>query len=154
MNDVEDKELTIEERLANAEERLERVDRVDRDLKGLMFFVCGLVIAGVLTVVVSMLLPEPAPSNRDVTEADLLGEGVHCYDSGEERGAARQRALAAIDRMQWLRDHRVEHAGGSLLSAPTAGPAVSIPWISDTPPALATEEWDATRCFSVQYSPF
>lgn len=155
VNDVEDEELTLEERLANAEKR---ADRLDRDLKGLMFFVLGLVIAGIVTVVVSMLLPDPAPTNHDVTEADLLSKGVHCYDSGAERAAARQRALAAIDRMKWLRDHRVEAGSddGSLLSPPTAAPSPPIPSITDTPPTSGTEQqqWDATRCFAVEYLPF
>lgn len=152
MSDVEDKELTLEERLANAEKR---VERANRELNELWFFVIGVVVAGVVSVIVWALLPDPAPSNRDVTEADLMSEGVHCYDSGEERAAARQRALAAIDRMKWLRDHRVESGDeGSLLSPPTVSPSLSIPSIDDTAPASATEQWDATRCFSVQYLPY
>jgi hypothetical protein len=65
-----------------------------------------------VTAVLSVILytvfadkSEPRPSNRDLSVEDLLRPDVHCYESAEERAAARQRALAAIDRVRWQRDH-------------------------------------------------
>lgn len=42
---------------------------------------------------------------RDDTVEALLTPGVHCFDSHEEMAAARQRALAAIDRINWAIDN-------------------------------------------------
>lgn len=42
---------------------------------------------------------------RDDTVEALLTPGVHCFDSHEEMAAARQRALAAIDRINWPIDN-------------------------------------------------
>jgi len=147
-----DGEATVEERLAAADRRIQALDR---DVKVLGILVVGLVVAGVITWVLNELVfSHPAPSNRDATEADLLAGGVHCYDSPEERAAARQRALAAIDRMEWEREVRTEPEGGGQMwgTVPPIGPN-EIPWILDSPANLASLNADPALCFSVQYLP-
>lgn len=145
-------EATVEERLAGADRRIQALDR---DVKVLGILVVGLVVAGVVSWVLNELaFSHPAPSNRDATEADLLTGGVHCYDSPEERAAARQRALAAIDRMEWERELRTEPGGGGQIwgTAAPIGPN-EIPSIWDSPANLASLNADPALCFSVQYLP-
>jgi hypothetical protein len=137
MTDIEQVERTVEERLEAAEDR---IASLHRDVKALWIFVAMVVVAGVVVAAASPFLPQPQPSNRDATEQDLLSTGVHCYDSSEERAAARQRALAAIERMKWQQDHLVDQPRED-----------SIPWIVDTAPSSSSESWDGTRCFSVVY---
>ncbi|OFJ50925.1 hypothetical protein BEL07_25500 [Mycolicibacterium grossiae] len=148
---VEREERTVEERLENAEKR---IARLDREVKELWYFVVALMGLGVVAVVIWSLWPAPQPSNRDATEQELLSEGVHCYDSSEERAAARQRALAAVERMQWQQDHLVEQAReDSTPMVPVLPPALSIPSIVDTAPSSSEESWDGALCFSVEYMP-
>lgn len=144
-------EATVEERLAAADRRIQALDR---DVKVLGILVVGLVVAGVIAWVLNELaFSHPAPSNRDATEADLLTGGVHCYDSPEERAAARQRALAAIDRMEWERKLRTEPEGGQMWgTAAPIGPN-EIPSIWDSPANLSSLNADPALCFSVQYLP-
>lgn len=146
---VEQDERTVEERLEKAESRIEALNR---DVKALWIFVAMLVVAGIVVAAASPFLPEPQPSNRDATEQELLSAGVHCYDSSEERAAARQRALAAIERMTWQQDHLVDQAReGSMPMVPVLPPSLSIPWLVDTAPPSSPESWDGARCFSVVY---
>lgn len=143
---------TVDERLAAADTRIQALDR---DVKVLGILVVGLVVAGVVSWVVNELVfSHPAPSNRDATEADLLTAGVHCYDSPEERAAARQRALAAIDRMEWERKLRTAPQGDGQMwgTAPPIGPD-EMPSIWDSPANLASLNADPALCFSVQYLP-
>lgn len=145
-------EATVEERLAAAETR---VQALKRDVTVLGVFMLGVVAAAVVSFVLSELVfSHPAPSNRDATEADLLTGGVHCYDSPEERAAARQRALAAIDRMEWEREMRAEPQGDGQMwgTVPPIG-ANEIPSIWDSPANLASLNADPALCFSVQYLP-
>lgn len=142
----------MEERLAAADRRIQALDR---DVKVLGILVVGLIVAGVITWVLNELVfSHPAPSNRDATEADLLAGGVHCYDSPEERAAARQRALAAIDRMEWARELRTELQGDGQMwgTAPPVDPG-EIPSIWDSPENLTSLNVDPALCFSVQYLP-
>lgn len=142
----------MEERLAAADRRIQALDR---DVKVLGILVVGLIVAGAITWVLNELVfSHPAPSNRDATEADLLAGGVHCYDSAEERAAARQRALAAIDRMEWQRQlHTASQGDGQMWgTAPPMGPG-EIPSIGDSPENLTLLNADPALCFSVQYLP-
>jgi hypothetical protein len=150
MTDIEQVERTVEERLEAAEDR---IASLHRDVKALWIFVAMVVVAGVVVAAASPFLPQPQPSNRDATEQDLLSTGVHCYDSSEERAAARQRALAAIERMKWQQDHLVDQPREDSTSMVPALPPtpLSIPWIVDTAPSSSSESWDGTRCFSVVY---
>lgn len=151
MTDVEQDELTVEERLENAEKR---IAGLDRDVRDLWYFIAAVMGLGVLAVAIWSLWPAPQPSNRDATEQELLSEGVHCYDSSEERAAARQRALAAIERMKWQQDFLIDQSReDSTLLAPVLPPSLSIPSIVDTAPSSSAESWDAARCFSVEYMP-
>ncbi|MDZ7883686.1 MAG: hypothetical protein U5N53_12550 [Mycobacterium sp.] len=45
--------------------------------------------------------PQPSPTTADDTLESLLRPGPHCYPSAAEMAPARQRALAATDRMRW-----------------------------------------------------
>ncbi len=146
---MEQVEQTVEERLEKAESRIEALNR---DVKALWIFVAMLVVAGVVVIAASPFLPQPQPSNRDATERELLSDGVHCYDSSEERAAARQRALAAIERMTWQQDHLVEQSReDSMPMVPVLPPSLSIPWVVDTAPPSSPESWDGALCFSVVY---
>ena len=146
---VEQEEQTVEERLDKAESRIEALKG---DVKALWIIIVLLVLSGIVAVVVSPLLPQSQPSNRDATEQDLLSEGVHCYDSTEERAAARQRALAAVERMKWQQDHLVEQSReDSMPMVPVLPPTLSIPWVVVTAPPSSPESWDGALCFSVEY---
>ena len=48
--------------------------------------------------------PQPGPATGDDTVEALLRPGPHCYTSTAELAAARQRALAATDRIRWEQD--------------------------------------------------
>lgn len=48
--------------------------------------------------------PQPGPTTDDDTVEALLRPGPHCYTSAAEMTAARQRALAATDRIRWEQD--------------------------------------------------
>ncbi len=149
VTEVEQTEPTVEERLETAESR---IVALNRDLKALWIFVVSLVGAGVVVIAASEFLPEPQPSNRDATEQELLSNGVHCYDSSEERAAARQRALASIERMKWQQDQLVDQSReASMPMVPVLPPSLSIPWVVDTPSPSSPESWDRARCFSVVY---
>lgn len=142
-------DLTVEERLEAAEKR---TASLNRDVWGLAWGLVALVAAAVFTLVVNELwFAHPAPSNRDASESDLLEGGVHCYDSPEERAAARQRALAAIDRMKWEQELRNRPQGdGPLWVSAQDGPS-NIPFLLDSPANLASLDADPALCFSVQY---
>jgi hypothetical protein len=149
VTEVEQEERTVEERLEDAEKRLAALDH---DLKGVWYFIAFMVVVAGVVYGVSTFRAEPQPSNRDATEQELLSEGVHCYDSSEERAAARQRALAAVERMKWQQDRLVEQSGeDSTLLVPVLPPTLDIPSIVDTAPPSSPESWDAVRCFSVEY---
>lgn len=127
----------------------EKVTKVKRELVQLYWLLGGAVAAAVVVIlfVGHWKPPEPEPSNHDGTVEDLLSEGVHCYDSAPERAAARQRALAAIDRITWERDHPepAEYPLGSPGPLPT-----KVASVVDTVPQ--GESWDAKRCFQITYT--
>lgn len=149
VTDVEQEEQTVEERLEKAEKR---IAGLDRDVRDLWYFLVALMGLGVVAAIISSFWPAPQPSNRDATEQELLSERVHCYDSSEERAAARQRALAAVERMQWQQNHLVDQAReDSMPMVPVLPPTLSIPSIVDTAPPSSSESWDGARCFSVEY---
>lgn len=139
----------------NTDERLDaldkRIDRVGRDVSyigwALAAFVASVIVAVVLDAFIGPR-SEPNPTNHDRTVQELLSAGVHCYDSAEERAAARQRALAAIDRMQ--ADHPQGFYDPNQLSAT---PSPAIPSIWDAPAPNAADPWDGKRCFEVHYLP-
>lgn len=145
---------TVEERLEAAERRIEALDR---DVKVFGFLLLGLVVAAAVVALLNELVfPHPAPTNRDATEDELLTAGMHCYDSPEERASARQRALAAIERMQWEGgEMRSQPQGdGQMWGTAPAGPN-EIPSIWDSPESVKSIDADAdpALCFSVQYLP-
>jgi hypothetical protein len=142
-SELEESEVTLEERLAAAEEKIESLKR---DVSQLGWGIFALVAAALVVVVLNGLVGdqlEPNPSNHDLKVEDLLSKGVHCYDSTQERAAARQRALAAIDRIQWEQDHP-EPADPMFGSRP---PPVKVPAIWDDAPQ--GESWDPSSCFEV-----
>lgn len=88
------------------------------------------------------------PSDRDLTEADLLKAGLHCFSGPAEMGAARQRALAAIDRYRWenkLESERIERGGRNfqMWGPPEAKFPEGLLAISKP------SSEDASRCFDV-----
>ena len=150
-------ELTTEERLDTLDTRIEAsekaVDHVRRDVSSIWWAFAAFAAAVIVAVVLDAFMShssEPKPTNHDRTVQDLLSTGVHCYDSAEERAAARQRALAAIDRMQWQADHPPASDNPDWL--PQA-PSPSIPSIWDDPAPSAADPWDPKRCFEVHYLP-
>ncbi|AGB27311.1 hypothetical protein Mycsm_07217 (plasmid) [Mycobacterium sp. JS623] len=141
---------TTDERLDALDKRIERVGR---DVSYIGWALAAFVASVILAVVLDAFLgprTEPKPTNHDQTVQDLLSAGVHCYDSAEERAAARQRALAAIDRMQWQADHPPTSDNPDWL--PPA-PSPAIPSIWDDPSPNGADSWDAKRCFEVHYLP-
>lgn len=146
MTAVEDSERTVEERLGVAERKIEAVER---DVSTMGWAIGGAALMAVIIAVVMQLVggQEPKPSNRDATLDELLSKGEHCYDSAPERAAARQRALAAIDRIKWDNAHPETPADPMWGSAPSA----PVPSVWDTPPQ--SESWDSARCFEIMYTP-
>lgn len=92
----------------------------------------GLILAGVIvTIVVTSLWSNTPPTTADDNLDHLLAPGTHCYHSSEEMAAARQRALAAIDRLQWDREHPSTDTSEH-------GPYYSPPALTHAPPPLPT----------------
>lgn len=147
-NDTQVK-LTVEERLAKAEEKI-------ADLKTELTRVFWLVVVVFLLllgfIAFALTVPrssEPTPSNPDASLQDLMHKGVHCYDSAQERGAARQRALAEIERATWTDKWEAAHPDpGAYPAFGLDGPPPSLePSVRDTP--MDGASWDAARCFEV-----
>ncbi|MEN4449141.1 MAG: hypothetical protein EKK51_09830 [Mycolicibacterium sp.] len=147
-------EPTLEGRLAAAESEIETLKTQVSQSKDELFQVKVVVIAiifmGIAMLVGAAFLdgrPGPMPSNHDASVEQLLRPGVHCYDSAQERGAARQRALEAIDRKRWEYDWALEHppVGGYPLSAPGPAPVKQLE-VWDTPRGAS---WDAALCFEI-----
>ncbi|WP_155250279.1 hypothetical protein [Mycobacterium intracellulare] len=96
---------------------------------------------------------QAAPSELDQAEADLLKVGLHCFSGPAELGAARQRALAAIDRYRWQdrfeREQRVNSGRDSrMLGGSPSRPEghLSI----GKPPG----DKDASKCFDIELPPW
>ncbi|CAA0126531.1 Uncharacterised protein [Mycolicibacterium vanbaalenii] len=100
-----------------------------REINALGILVVLMLAGGIIVAIVGALWSGSSPTTADDDLDQLLAPGTHCYRSSEEMAAARQRALAAIDRLQWDRDHRssddTEH-----------GPYYSPPALTQAPPAL------------------
>lgn len=151
MDDDTQVEPTIEERLAALEKQ---VVVLKVELPRLFWFVVAIFIAVlVLFLVFVWSAPrssDPAPSNHDASLQELMTKRVHCYDSVQERGAARQRVLAEIDRAEWA--DKWEAAHPPVGAYPPFGldgpPPVIEPSVWDTP--MAGASWDATRCFEIK----
>lgn len=143
-------ELTVEQRLTAAEAK---ITELKRDLNQTAALLFGLLAAAALCVVLYDVFggkSEPTPSNHDASVEELLStDRPHCYDSAEERAAARQRALAAIDQIRWQRDHQATVAQPENYSMvpPNVPPPVKLPTVIDVPPPGAS--WNATRCFEI-----
>lgn len=144
-------ELTVEQRLTAAETKITELKRDLNQTAGLLF---GLLAAAVLCVVLYDVFggkSEPPPSNHDASLEELLStDRPHCYDSAEERAAARQRALAAIDQIRWQRDHEaasVPQRENYSMVPPNVPPPVKLPTVIDVPPPGAS--WNANRCFEI-----
>lgn len=166
--DIDNAPKTVEQRLADLEEqgRNQRASfkRTERDL--------WIAIAGVVgALVVSMIAIAVSSNNRNVSTRDdnldaLLTEGAHCYSSSEEMAASRQRALAAIDRINWDRSHpaptTTESHPDPMLSnelggtPPVTTPRKTISVVKGTYPGLKrlddTVDVDDSLCFGVQVS--
>lgn len=78
----------------------------DRDTRDLWIFVVAMIVMGSFAVILNTLFPGTSEAlTRDDDVDALLAPGVHCFDSHEEMAAARQRALAAIHRINWQIEH-------------------------------------------------
>ncbi|AGC60994.1 hypothetical protein MULP_00965 [Mycobacterium liflandii 128FXT] len=141
---------TVEQRLEAAEKR---IAELKKDVKETTWLLLGFVAAAVLCWILYDGFggkSEPPPSNRDARVEDLLSaDHPHCYDSAEERAAARQRALAAIDEIHWQRDHSdiTNPTENYSMVPPPSPPSLKLPSVIDTPPPGAS--WDANRCFAI-----
>ncbi|ULP45908.1 hypothetical protein [Mycolicibacter virginiensis] len=134
-----------------------KINLLERELWAV---VIALVIGWVVIGLWLTFQKPPQPTAGDYTESELLREGPHCYGSPEEMAAARQRALAAIDRQEWERKHLAALDPRSdkeiQMHGPSVAPPATVPSIVKigTPPdASADFEVDASRCFKVIYSP-
>lgn len=147
---VHDTEAAVETRVAALEKGLTAARKDFNQLIWLLGFMA--VGAGIWAAASSTWSPAtPAPTNRDTSLEALLSSGVHCYDSTEERAAARQRALAAIDRMTWQEKWDTDHAD-PLPNGFGNPPPAPLPSITDSPPA--GKSWDAAKCFEISTSRF
>lgn len=68
-----------------------------------------------------------------------------------QRAAARQRVLAAIDRMTWEQELRNRPQGDGQMWGTAPVDPTSIPAIWDAPENLAPLDADPALCLSVQY---
>lgn len=104
---IRDKEPLTLDRLA---ERLDEAERNQKAAHKHTFKESAWVSVGVglcavfVTLLTLELWPQPGPTTTDDSLASLLRPGPHCYNSPAEMAAARQRALAATDRMSWEQD--------------------------------------------------
>lgn len=102
---------------------------LSREINALGILVVLILAGGIIVAFVGAFWSSSSPTTADDDLDQLLAPGTHCYRSSEEMAAARQRALAAIDRLQWEREHRssddTEH-----------GPYYSPPALTQAPPAL------------------
>lgn len=138
----------------------------DRDTRDLWIFVVAMIVMGSFAVILNTLFPGTSEAlTRDDDVDALLAPGVHCFDSHEEMAAARQRALAAIHRINW----QIEHPAPAS-TAPNPYPmfhiqpydppaATAVPSrlavVDATQPGLAKRDdraVDASTCFGITTS--
>lgn len=97
--------LSVEEQLEALRSELDSMKSKHRELSWVVVGAIATALVCVFVLVVQETFFQPDPTDRDTTEAELLSSGRHCYEAPEEMMAARQRALAAIDRIAWEREH-------------------------------------------------
>jgi len=150
---------TIDDRLAAAESEIGALKGEVSQWKDItaqlrvvvaVMFCVGAVLVG--TVIWNWFVPGRQggqPANPDASVEQLLRQGVHCYGSAQERAVARQRALEAIERIEWAGKWDSSHppAGGYPIGAPGPVP-VKAPVVRDIPPVGASS-WDAATCFEI-----
>lgn len=78
---------------------------LSREINALGILVVLILAGAIIVVFVAAFWSGSSPTTADDDLDQLLAPGTHCYHSSEEMAAARQRALAAIDRLQWEREH-------------------------------------------------
>lgn len=139
---------SVEQRLSVAEAKIAWLERESKHLVWVIVAVAGF---GILMFIAVSLWPVtgPPPTDRDATLEELLADGVHCYDSAQERGAARQRALAAIDRIKWEREREQQESADSLWGTQ---PSAKLPSLREKP--IDGESWDEALCFRISYDRF
>ncbi|PQM44869.1 hypothetical protein C1Y40_04971 [Mycobacterium talmoniae] len=96
----------------------------------------------------------PEPTDRDQALSELLQARVHCYDSPSEMAAARQRALAAIDRYRWQNRFDAEQHPRPEAEIQMWGPDPIHPEgeLSIAKPTSASDT-DVSRCFEIMPPP-
>lgn len=96
---------------------------------------------------------QAAPSERDQTEAELLKVGLHCFSGAAELGAARQRALAAIDRYRWQDRFEREQSVNTGRDSRMLGVSPSRPegHLSIRKPP---NDKDPSECFDIELPPW
>lgn len=103
-----------------------------REINALGILVVLILAGAITTAFVGAFWSGSSPTTADDDLDQLLAPGTHCYHSSEEMAAARQRALAAIDRLQWDREHPSRDDDSE------HGPYYSPPALTHAPPALPT----------------
>lgn len=151
--DADNAEPTISTRLQAAENQIRdlntKASAARDDIKHITWLIVAAVFVGLtVTVIASFTSPKPHPSTNDTTLDALMYPGVHCYDSKEERDAARQRALAEIDRQQWQRTHLPQDSRDTYSEWGVSASNTKLPQVLDTPGP--NENWDAATCFKVK----
>lgn len=156
---------TPDQRIADLEQesRNQRasVKRAERELWIGIAFVAGLLVVSMMAIVVASNTRNA--TTRDDNLDDLLTQGAHCYGSSEEMAATRQRALAAIDRINWDRDHPTPtttegHPDPMLSNGASGNPPrqKTIAVVKGTYPGLKklddTVDVDDDLCFGIQIS--
>ncbi|MCV7194169.1 hypothetical protein [Mycolicibacterium brumae] len=156
---------TLSRRVDDLEARLVRVR-----LKAVKQSVgwCVAIALGVVLVLMALdtYVPKPGPETADDNLEQLLRPGLHCYNSGEEMAAARQRALTAVDRLEFEAeftrtwDQRHPQIDGLPTTPPapalTTEPGAVIPIVTeptdpDVPaPTNVGEEIDDDLCFGLK----
>lgn len=136
----------------------QELDSVKAGLNSVFYAFIAFVLAGFICFVLYTIFDKPTkPDNeiKDYTTSNLLREGPHCYTERAEMLASRQRALEAVDRIRWQREHP-EVRSDNQMSLPSAVDATPIPTVR----AIFEEEGlqaqdeknvDPTLCFYVQY---
>ena len=132
---------TVEERIDSAEKTLTsaqtKIRGLTREVSDLFWFVMVLVICAIAATAISALVSGHTLKVREASVEELLRPGTHCYGSSQERDAAAQRALAAIDRLHWEQTQ-------ALTRMSTGSPA-ALPTVTDD---VAAQD-DPDVCFTV-----
>jgi hypothetical protein len=97
--------------IARLQSAVNALKRDNKEMTGFVVFLAAVVFASLVWLAfehdrtsraISNHTPAyPSPSPADTSEHQLLASGRHCYGGPEEFAVARERALAAIDRIAW-----------------------------------------------------